>query len=396
VRICYNFGNVSKKNYDNIVKKSLSVLISMEIYGETRLKEDILQNHVNVSNNMSKQDTSSKVTIVEVARKGGVSLGTVSRVINNDIHVAPETRERISKVMQEMGYVANRQARSLRGSKTNVIGVLVPDLGTGYIGEIMRGIDAELALEQLDLMLFTTHRTASKEASYVTNMGKGMVDGLLLVLPRSPADYVETLTRRNLPFVLIDHQGTGQNCPAVGASNWQGAYNATEYLVKLGHTRIGFITGSMDLGAASDRLAGYESALRINHISKDPQLIYIGTFFQPDGYAGACALMDIENPPSAIFASNDVMAMGAMDAVRSRGLRVPEDISILGFDDIPQAELVRPALTTVRQPLEQMGQVATQMLLDLLKNPEKEISRIELPTELIVRGSTSSLKDRAG
>jgi LacI family transcriptional regulator len=345
---------------------------------------------------MTKQNSLSKVTIVEVARKGGVSLGTVSRVINNDIHVAPETRERVSKVMREMGYVANRQARSLRGSKTNVIGLLVPDLGTGYIGEIMRGIDAELALEQLDLMLFTTHRTASKEASYVANMGKGMVDGLLLVLPRNPADYVETLTHRNFPFVLIDHQGTGQNCPAVGASNWQGAYNATEYLIKLGHTRIGFITGSMDLGAASDRLDGHESALRIHHIAKDPRLIYEGTFFQSDGYAGACALMDIHDPPTAIFASNDVMAMGAMDAVRSRRLRVPEDISIVGFDDIPQAESVRPELTTVRQPLEQMGRVATQMLLDLLKNTDKEISRIELPTELIVRGSTSSPKDKAG
>jgi LacI family transcriptional regulator len=345
---------------------------------------------------MSKQNAFSKVTIVEVARKGGVSLGTVSRVINNDIHVAPETRERISKVMQEMGYVANRQARSLRGSKTNVIGMLVPDLGTGYIGEIVHGIDAELALEQLDLMLFTTHRTASKEASYVANMGQGMVDGLLLVLPRNPADYIGTLTRRKIPFVLIDHQGTDQKCPAVGASNWQGAYNATEYLIKLGHTRIGFITGSMDLICAIDRLNGYESALRSNHIPKDPRLVYEGTFFQPDGYAGACALLDIADPPTAIFASNDVMAMGAMDGVRSRGLRVPEDVSIMGFDDIPQAASVRPALTTVRQPLEQMGRVATQMLLDLLKNAEKEISRIELPTELIVRGSTSSPKDKAG
>lgn len=345
---------------------------------------------------MSKQTALSKVTIVEVARKGGVSLGTVSRVINNDIHVAPETRERVSKIMQEMGYVANRQARSLRGSKTNVIGVLVPDLGTGYIGEIIHGIDAELALSQLDLMLFTTHRTASKEANFVANLGKGMVDGLLLVLPRSPADYVETMTRRNFPFVLIDHQGTGQDCPAVGASNWQGAYNATEYLIKLGHTRIGFITGSMDLGAASDRLDGYESALRIHHIPTDPRLIYNGSFFQPDGYAGASVLLEIDRPPTAIFASNDVMAMGAMDAVWRRGLRVPEDVSIVGFDDIPQAASVRPALTTVRQPLEQMGRVATQMLLDLLKNPDKAINRFELPTELIVRASTYSPKDRAG
>jgi LacI family transcriptional regulator len=345
---------------------------------------------------MPKRNSPSKVTIVEVARRSGVSLGTVSRVINNDVHVAPETRERVTNLMRELGYVANRQARGLRGSKTNVIGVLVPDLGTGYIGEIMRGIDAELALSQLDLMLFTTHRTAIKEANYVANLVQGMVDGLLIVLPRNPADYIGTLTRRNFPFVLIDHQGTGEPCPAVGATNWQGSYNATEYLIKLGHKRIGFITGSMDLGAAIDRQEGYRSALRVHHISEDARLIYTGTFFQPDGYAGACAMLDLEDPPSAIFASNDAMAMGAMDAVRSRGLHIPGDVSILGFDDVPQAALVRPSLTTVRQPLEEMGRAATQMLLDMLKSPEKSVSRIELPTELIVRDSTAAPKDRAG
>lgn len=345
---------------------------------------------------MAKQAFSPKVTIVDVARQSGVSLGTVSRVINNDVHVAPDTREHILKVMQEMGYVANRQARSLRGSKTNVIGVLAPDLGTGYIGEIMHGIDNELGLAQLDLMLFTTHRTAIKEVNYVANLVRGMVDGLLLVLPRNPADYTGTLTRRKFPFVLIDHQGGGTPCMAVGATNWQGAYQATEYLIKLGHKRIGFITGWKDLGAATDRLAGYKSALRTYHLSEDPQLIYEGTFARLDGYAGASALIDIDNPPTAFFASNDDMAMGVMDAVHNRGLRIPEDISIVGFDDIPQAALVRPALTTVRQPLEQMGGVATQMLIDLIQNPEKRIERIELPTELIVRGSTSTSKDKAG
>ncbi|MGB8984619.1 MAG: LacI family DNA-binding transcriptional regulator [Anaerolineales bacterium] len=345
---------------------------------------------------MAKKALSSKVTIVEVAEKAGVSLGTVSRVMNNDAHVAPDTRERVSAVMRDLGYVANRQARGLKGSRANVIGVLAPDLGTGYIGEILHGIDAELGLHQLDLMLFTTHRTATKEANYVANMVQGMVDGLLVILPRNPADYTGTLTSRNFPFVLIDHQGTGNPCPAVGATNWQGAYNATEYLIKLGHRRIGFITGSMDLGAAIDRLEGYKSALQVHHIPEDPKLIYEGTFFQPEGFAGGSALLDLKDPPTAIFASNDVMAMGVMDAIRERGLRIPEDVSILGFDDIPQAAMVRPALTTVRQPLDEMGRLATQMLIDQLKNPEKEIGRVELPTELIVRDSTYPPKDKAG
>jgi LacI family transcriptional regulator len=328
-----------------------------------------------------------KVTIEDVAAEAGVSFGTVSRVINNDAHVRAETRERVLKAMERLGFVVNRQARSLAKGQTNIIGLLVPDVGTAYIGEIIRGIDAELTVHGKDLIIYTTHRTAAKEANYIANLATGMVDGVLLVLPRNPADYVGTLTQRNFPFVLIDHQGTGRDCPAVGATNWQGAYEATEYLIKLGHRRIGFITGWMDLGCAQDRLDGYRVALRMNHIPEAPELIYEGTFAQLDGYIGASTLLDLPEPPTAIFASNDVMAMGAMDAIRNRGLRVPDDISVLGFDDIPQAALVRPALTTVQQPLEKMGRMAAQMLLDRLKNPGKKIERIELPTKLIIRES---------
>lgn len=328
-----------------------------------------------------------KVTIEDVAAEAGVSFGTVSRVINNDAHVRAETRERVLKAMERLGFVVNRQARSLAKGQTNIIGLLVPDVGTAYIGEIIRGIDAELTVHGKDLIIYTTHRTAAKEANYIANLATGMVDGVLLVLPRNPADYVGTLTQRNFPFVLIDHQGTGRDCPAVGATNWQGAYEATEYLIKLGHRRIGFITGWMDLGCAQDRLDGYRVALRMNHIPEAPELIYEGTFAQLDGYIGASTLLDLPEPPTAIFVSNDVMAMGAMDAIRNRGLRVPDDISVLGFDDIPQAALVRPALTTVQQPLEKMGRMAAQMLLDRLKNPGKKIERIELPTKLIIRES---------
>jgi LacI family transcriptional regulator len=335
------------------------------------------------------KDRPSKVTIVQVAEEAGVSFGTVSRVINHDVHVRQETRERVIGAMQKLGYTANRQARSLAGGRSNIIGVLVPDLGTGYIDEIIRGIDAELSLLDLDLILYTTHRTASKEANYIANLARGMVDGLLLVLPRIPAEYIETLSNRTVPFVLVDYQEISRDYPAVGTTNWQGAYSATEYLINLGHTRIGFITGAMDLGCADERLKGYRSALRDNHIPEDEALIYPGMFNQPDGYTGALAMLDLADPPTAIFASNDVMAMGAMDAVRNRGLRIPIDVSVVGFDDIPQASLVRPRLTTVSQPLEKMGRVATQMLMELLqkKAKAKEENRIELPTELVIRES---------
>ena len=261
----------------------------------------------------------SKITIHDVAAEAGVSFGTVSRVINNDVHVKKETRERVLEAIDRLDYVANRQARSLAGGKTNSIGLLVPDLGTAYIGEIIRGIDMELSLADLDLIVYTTHRAAHKEAGYVTNLASGMVDGLLLVLPRHPIDFIDTLSKLNFPFVLIDHQGTGEDCPAVGATNWSGGFNATEYLIKLGHKRIGFITGSMDLGCSKDRLEGYRSALRMYHVDEIPELIYEGNFFQQDGYTGALALLDLPEPPTAIFASNDVMAMGVLDAVRNKG-----------------------------------------------------------------------------
>jgi LacI family transcriptional regulator len=293
----------------------------------------------------------------------------------------------VQQVMKRLGYVVNRQARSLAGGRSRVIGVLAPDLGTSYIGEIMRGVDDELDLAHYDLMLYTTHRREAKESGYVATLTQGMADGLLIVLPRNPANFMQTLRQCNFPYVLIDHQGTNEKDHAVGATNWQGAYNATEYLIKLGHQRIGFITGWMDLGCARDRLAGYQAALRTNHLPVNPELVYEGDFHQPKGYAGGNALLSLGSPPTAIFASNDVMAMGVMDAARNRGLRIPDDISILGFDDIPQAQNVRPALTTVRQPMEKMGRVAAQMLLDLLSDPQKDVSRVELPTELIVRDS---------
>ncbi len=329
----------------------------------------------------------ANTTIVDVAEAAGVSYATVSRVINNDPHVKATTRERVQRAMESLGYVVNRQARSLAGGRSHAIGVLVPDLGTGYIGEIMRGIDAELGLAEYDLILYTTHRQAAKESSFIGTLTQGMADGLLIVLPRNPGAFLPTLRQHKMPFVLIDHPGIDEQTRAVGATNWQGAYNATEYLINLGHRQIGFITGSMDLGCARDRLSGYRAAIKIHHLPLDEGLICEGNFDQVAGYDSGKILLARTNRPTAIFASNDMMAMGVMDAARELSLRIPDDVSILGFDDIPQAVNIRPALTTVRQPLEKMGRVATQMLLDGLNDPDASMQRIELPTELIVRDS---------
>jgi LacI family transcriptional regulator len=333
-----------------------------------------------------------EVTIFDVAREAGVSYATVSRVINNKDHVKPDKRERVLHAMTRLGYVANQQARSLAGGRSRVIGLLVQGLETAYTGELVRGIDLELEAAQYDLMLYTTHRRA-KESAYVTTITRGMADGLLLILPRNPEAYLQSLLRRRFPYVLIDHQGIGEGGAAVGATNRAGGYTATRYLIELGHRRIGFITGAMDVGCAVDRLEGYRAALAEFGIPADPALVAAGNFARETGFAGARTLLDLPDPPTAIFASNDEMAFGVIDAARDRGLRIPGDLSIVGFDDIPPAASVYPALTTVRQPLEQMGRVATQMLLRLISDEQIRPERAELPTELIVRESCRPLGD---
>ena len=332
--------------------------------------------------------SSGNVTIIDVAQEAGVSYATVSRVLNNDSHVKPDTRERVIRSITRLGYTVNQQARMLAGGHSHVIGLLVPDLGTGYIGEIIRGIDEALAAAQYDLMLYTTHRRKTKESAYVTSLTQGMTDGLLLVLPRDPEEYLVSLQQRHFPYVLVDHQGLGDVESAVGAANWQGGYDATKYLIESGHRHIGFITGTMDLGCSRDRLDGYQAALQDSGLPIDPQLIQEGDFWQPSGFTGAQRLLALPEPPTAIFASNDVMAFGVMEAVRDRGLRIPEDISIVGFDNIPQAEHVSPQLTTIEQPLADMGREATRMLLAMIRDPERPYQRVELPTRLIVRAST--------
>jgi LacI family transcriptional regulator len=310
----------------------------------------------------------------------------VSRVINNK-GVAADKRERVLRAMAELGYVANLQARRLAGGKSNIIGLLVHSLTVEYFGEIARGVDDELAAGQYDLMLYTTHRRKGRESAYVTKLTRQLVDGLLLVLPRNAEAYLETLRYRRFPYVLIDHQGLGGDVPSVGATNWQGAHDATSHLVSLGHRRIGFITGDMTMGCARDRLKGYQDALRDAGLPLDPALIREGDFFQPRAFQCANELLDLAAPPTAIFASNDVSAFGAMDAARDRGLRVPDAISIVGFDDTAQAAQIHPALTTVRQPLAEMGKVATQLLMTYIADPETPVQRIELPTELVIRQS---------
>ncbi len=334
-----------------------------------------------------------RITIDDVAREADVSAASVSRVISGKGYVSEDVRRRVTEALVRTGYVVNRQARGLAGGRSQVVGLVVRDLDTNYIGEIVRGIDEELASAQYDLMLYTTHRRKHRESAFVATITSGFADGLLLVLPTDPEAYIDSIGRRGFPYVLIDDGGLNDPGPSVGATNEQGGYDATSYLLDLGHTRIGLVTGFLQMGCATDRVAGYRRAHAEGGIPIDEKLIRIGDFHQPLGYERARELLALEDRPTAIFASNDESAFGVMEAVRDCGLRIGADISVVGFDDILTASMVHPKLTTVRQPLKEMGRRATQMLLARIENPTLPPERIDLPTELVIRQSCTG---RAG
>jgi LacI family transcriptional regulator len=350
-----------------------------------------------MTNNSNPPKKKRGVTIKDVARASGVSYATVSRVLTGFEHVKDTTRQRVMEAVERSGYVANLHARSLVGGRSQIIGLLVPNLDNGYVGTIMQGVDKALARANYDLLLYTSHRHPGKESFYVSAISNGLTDGLLLVAPLVPTTYLAALRDQDFPYVLIDQADVTESSNVVEATNWQGAYDATRYLIDLGHTRIAFIKGSPAVRSAEDRLAGYKAALADYGISVMQELIIEGDFQQQTGYESAKRLLQNLQPvPTAIFASNDLTAFGAMDAARKHGLRIPEDISIIGFDDIPQATFVYPKLTTVRQPLEQMGQIAAKLLLERIKDQSKTPQRIALATQLVVRDSCGPCQTYSG
>ena len=341
-----------------------------------------------MNNNSNPPKKKHGVTIVDVARASGVSYATVSRVLSGYEFVKESTRIRVMEAVKQLGYVVNLQARSLVSGRSRIIGLLVPNLDNSYVGTIMQGIDQELERANYDLMLYTSHRHPGNESFYVSAIANGLTEGLLLVAPLVPTTYLEALRERNFPCVLIDQADTTEHSSVVEATNWQGAYEATRYLIRLGHTRIAYITGALVVRSAVDRLRGYKAALADCDIPFREELVIEGDYQQQTSYEITKRLLQsVDSPPTAIFASNDLSAFGAMEFAREFGLRIPDDISIIGFDDIPQASLVHPKLTTVRQPLEHMGQVAVKLLLERIEDRNRPPQRVTLATQLVIRDS---------
>lgn len=344
----------------------------------------------------SDQGLGAKVTIFDVADAAGVSYSTVSRVVTGQKQVATGTRARVEAVMAELGYVADLRARSLAGGKTRMVGILTAELASLFVTEIVKSIDIELSQRGYDLILCTTHVLDKSEREYVAQLTNGLVAGLVILLPSAQRFYLPALQARNFPHVMVDFDELDERSMIIRSANLDGAYAATNHLLELGHRRIGFVTGDKSLSSGRERVDGFRAALKDAGQELDPALIVGGDWSDESGYRAGLDLLQRPDRPTAIFAANDVMALGVMRSAHELGIHVPSQLSLVGFDDIPEARLLTPALTTVRQPLAEIGRLATQLLVDGMEQGAMHPRVFELPTELKIRQTTSVAASAAG
>ena len=338
-----------------------------------------------------------RATIRDVARLAGVSVATVSRVVNDRPDVAPETREAVMQQVRALSFSTNRSARALSRGKTGLIGFTIPYVLGDYYSWILSGATEALHEQEMRAVLCPTRHEHDREAALVERLLRGTTDGAILVLPSESAAELRELGTQGFPFVVVDPpKPLDERIPVVSATHWAGARSATDHLLELGHRRIGMITGRKGWVATEERVNGYQAALAGAGVIPAPELIAPGKFEIDDGYRGARRLLELPEPPTAIFASNDNMAIGALRAAAELNLVVPDQLSIVGFDDSELSRVVTPSLTTVRQPLEEMGRMAVSLLTRLIDGQRVETLRIELATRLVVRGSTARPASRSG
>jgi LacI family transcriptional regulator len=338
---------------------------------------------------MTRASDKSPLTMAQLARVAGVSVATVSKVINQRADVAPATRERVERVMAEQGYVLNQAARSLRKGRSGQIDFLVgPELNSYYTFEILRGVEEALLSTEVRVVLASTHAHREREQQWRQRLSEGAIDGAVLVLADKRSLYLQELKRRGIPCVVVDPFGElGPEDLSVSATNWAGGKLATEYLLSLGHRRIAALLGLPDHRCTQDRLAGYRYALQEAGVPVDPALICFADFHAQRAYQEMRRLLTLPDPPTAVFGGNDEQCLGIYRALSESGGAVPEAMSVIGFDNMPYAEWVTPALTTIHQPLLEMGRVATKMVLRLIAGEPVDAVRVELATPLVKRAS---------
>jgi LacI family transcriptional regulator len=329
-----------------------------------------------------------RVTIGDVAERAGVSIATVSRVVNGRYGVAPATLDRVKVVIADLGYESSLIARSLRSQRTNVIGILVTDIEP-FSAEVLKGAANALRGGEYELVVYSGGHGGDNvgwERRYISRLGGTLTDGTILVTPT----VTEVLT--NQPVVAVDPHSGASAFPTFASQNFEGALSATRHLIGLGHRRIGFLGGRRDLESARLREEGYRAGLEEAGIIFDPELVLDGGFKESTAEAPARSLLSLAHRPTAIFAANDSSAIQTMRTAAQLGIEVPGELSVIGFDNVPESALTEPPLTTVEQPIQTLGFEAVRLLITLIEQPEQRLEpprRVTLPTKLVIRSSTA-------
>jgi LacI family transcriptional regulator len=337
-----------------------------------------------------------RATIEDVAKRAGFSIKTVSRVLNGEPNVRTQTRERIVAAAAELDYQPNVSARRLASQRSFVIGLLYDNPDSDYVMGIQEGALAVCRVQDYHLLIHpcrTLSPSLVEEALLLHR--RSTVDGLILTQP--VADFeplLSALVEAEIPFVRISQRSDGGRSDCISVDDEQAAYRVTDHLILLGHTSVGFIMGHPEHGSAHDRLRGFRASLAAHGLPRDSAPVEQGLYTFDSGYACAQRLLAMDPRPTAIFASDDHMAMGVLTAAYERGLSIPTDLSVCGFDDTPMARFACPPLTTVRQPIREVAHVAAECLLDRLQNRELPAKRYTLESKLVLRQSTGPLRSR--
>jgi len=332
-------------------------------------------------------------TIKDVAEQAGVSIQTVSRVINNRPDVSAETRQRIQEIIDQIGFQPFANARGLASKRTHTLGLVTADFSDFWFSQVVTGAEKEAHERSFYFMLGSASSTPEDEPKFIRLLTQRHVEGVLFI-HASFADESEHLNRlkeSGIPVVTVGHYLPESGLAMIDVDNVGGGRKATEYLLGLGHTRIAMLTGPSGWKSARNRTEGYQQALQAAGAPANLNLITEGTWLHKSGYLGMKSLLEKRMPFTAVFAHNDRIARGAISALHEARLRVPEDISIIGYDDIPEAEFSDPPLTTIRQPMEEIGRAATRLLIQMIDDREAAPKQVLFDTELIVRSSCMRL-----
>jgi LacI family transcriptional regulator len=328
-------------------------------------------------------------SLTDVAKKAGVSIATVSRVINESDKVTDQTRNKVKGIMEELGYFPNRVARRLRqkGGRRHLLGLILPDIQNPFNAEMARGIEDVAYANQFAVLLCNSDEDLVKESFYIDVMRAESVDGVILPPIQESDAAVLKLIERGMPVVVVDRALKSTNVDTVEIDNFLGAYEAVEHLLKLGHKRVAIISGPTNISTSLERRRGYRQAHVDANLAVDPDLMLTGNYKQDSGRSLTDQLLNLSSPPTALFVTNGLMAMGAIEIVHKRNLSIPNDLALIGFDDLPWAEALDPPLTVVRQPAYEVGKAAAEMLLNRLGNPDLPVARLRLRPKLILRKS---------